>query len=652
MAERQRLKDHFAEQSLFRRRLACVALVVLSLLGLLAGRYYVLQVVHFERYATKSDKNRIHVLPIPPTRGLIYDRRGVLLADNRPSYSLSLVKERVKDFDSTLALLSELVDISEDDVKKYRQRLKRRRRPYEAVPLRYRLTQEDLARLAVNEYRLPGVEVEAQLVRHYPLGELFVHTVGYVGRINERELRRFDEEQLERYSGTHTIGKIGLERQYETRLLGGVGYQHVETNARGRVLRVLDQTSPTPGENLYLHLDIEMQKAAAAALEGRRGAAVAIDIKTGGVLAMVSAPTYDPNLFVTGISHKDYNRLTQSKDLPLFDRAIQGEYPPGSTLKPMIALGAWHQGIIDPERTVYDPGFYQLEGDSHKYRDWKKGGHGRVNMTTAIRQSCDTYYWDLAYRWGIDAMHDFGSLFGLGQKTGIDVPNERSGIWPSRRWKKIYRGQPWYPGDSLNVGLGQGAVLATPLQLATMVATLASQGHHIVPSLVRGKPLPSRDESLANIPENRWSKIFSAMEEVIHHPRGTAYSMGKKLPYRMAGKSGTAQVVGIAQDAEYDSEALAERHRDHALFVAFAPAHNPQVAVATIVENGEGGSSVAAPVAKIVIDSFFASQSHPSIARPSEPLEEAAETTMDAEALSESDTALESTRETDRRGGA
>ncbi|BFM05443.1 penicillin-binding protein 2 [Halioxenophilus aromaticivorans] len=605
MSEPQTLKDHFREARIFRHRVAVIVLLMVALFALLLAQFYNLQIVHHGDYVTQSDRNRIHVRPLAPTRGLIYDRNGKLLADNRPSYTLSIIKERVDNLDETLDILEDLVALSDNDREKFKHRLQQRRRPFESVPLRYRLAEDEIARVAVNEFRLPGVEVEAQLVRYYPYSNLYAHSVGYVGRINERELKGFSEEQYQSYSGTYTIGKIGLEREYESLLLGEVGYQNVETNARGRVLRVVEQTDPKPGQNLQLFLDSEVQQAGLKALAGRRGAIVAIEVDTGGVVAMVSSPSYDPNLFVTGISHKDYNSLTRSRDLPLFNRAIQGEYPPGSTIKPLIALGGMHYNVVDPYKAVFDRGFYQLENEKRRYRDWKKAGHGRVDMRVAIRESCDTYYYDLAYKLGIDRLHEFGNYFGMGQYTGIDIPSERKGNWPSRRWKRDYRGLPWFPGDTLNVGIGQGDVLATPLQLAVMTATLANRGKRVTPRLVQARSPQATSTSLQDVPDQQWDLVISAMEEVVHHRSGTAYKAGRGMSFRMAGKSGTAQVVGIAQDEEYDSEALAERHRDHALFVGFAPVEDPQIAVAVIVENGEGGSSEGAPVVRKVMEQYL-----------------------------------------------
>lgn len=603
------LKDPHTEAQLFASRVAVAFLGVLALFAILAYRFYDLQLNNYQHYATRADSNRIQVQPVPPTRGLIYDRNGILLADNRPSYTLSIVKERTADLERTLDKVAALIAVEDTDRNAFYKGLNQRRRPLEPVPLRYRLTEEEIATIAVNEYRLEGVEVEATLVRYYPFGELFAHTLGYVGRINDRELSGFDDDTDRRYSGTHSIGKMGIEKQYESILLGEVGSQHVEANAHGRVLRVLERVDPVPGQDLHLNIDIKLQLTAAQALAGARGAVVAIDVATGGVLALVSAPSFDANLFVTGISYNDYKELSESLDLPLFNRAIQGQYPPGSTLKPIIGLGGLDSGVTTKERQIRDPGFYRLENSSHRYRDWKKWGHGNnVDLRQAIVESCDTYFYDLAVRMGIDQMHPVGAAFGLGEQTGIDMPNERAGLWPSREWKRDARRLPWFPGDSLNVSIGQGDVLTTPLQLGVMTSVLASRGQLRVPQLVKKigsqpaiSPVKSRYQSSA---EN-WDFINASMEDVVHGAKGTAKVIAKGADYRIAGKTGTAQVVGIAQGEEYDREKVRERNRDHALFVAYAPAHAPEVAVAVIIENGEHGSSAAAPVARRVFDTWF-----------------------------------------------
>ncbi|ACR10805.1 penicillin-binding protein 2 [Teredinibacter turnerae] len=605
-------KDHHREARVFAVRAAISFLMVVALFGVLLARYYRLQVTDHEVYATRSDRNRIHVRPIPPNRGLIYDAQGQLLADNRPTFTLSVVSERTSNLEQTLDHLANLIEVSERDRENFLKRLRQRRRPFEAVPLRYRLTEEEISRIAVNEFELEGVEIEAQLTRAYPKGALFAHTVGYVGRINERELSSFDQATYERYSGTHSIGKIGLERYYESELLGQVGSENIETNAHGRVLRTLEFTDPQPGKDLYLFLDSRLQQVAVDQLAGRRGSVVAIDVKTGGVLAMVSAPAYDPNLFVNGISYKDYRALNESRDLPLFNRSIQGQYPPGSTIKPMLGLGGLEAGVVDFDTHIFDPGYYQLENDERLYRDWKKGGHGRrVDLRQAIVESCDTFFYDMAFRMGVDSMHPFGDKFGLGERTRLDIPSERPGLWPSREWKERVRGLHWFPGDSLNISIGQGDVLTTPLQLAVMTATIASRGTHLRPRLVKqlgDQPTEREVVDQIEVQPQYWDYVHSAMEGVVHSARGTAHRISRGIGYKMAGKSGTAQVVGIAQDEEYDADKLDERQWDHALFIGFAPVEDPQIAVAIIVENGEHGSSAAGPIAREVFDTYFAMQ--------------------------------------------
>lgn len=607
--ESQHFKDYLREAKIFQARLLLMSIVILLLVGVLVYRYHNLQIVNHLDYATQSERNRVHVQPVPPTRGLIYDRQGILLADNRPTYTLSVIVQRTTNLEATLTLLQTLVNITPGDLARFHRLVKQRRHPLEPVPLRYRLTEEEIASLAVNEFRLDGVEVDAQLVRYYPHGDLFAHTIGYTARISENDLSKFTEEQDRRYRGTHSIGKNGLEYEYENLLHGEVGSQNVETNARGRVLRVLDREDPAPGQDLHLHMDIRLQNTAIAAMAGRRGAVVAIEVKTGGILSAVSLPSFDPNLFVTGIGHEDFKALNESIDRPLYNRFIQGVYPPGSTIKPMVALGGLHFGVTDARRTISDPGFYRLPNTQWVWRDWKKGGHGgAVNLKQAVAESCDTYFYDLGSRLGIDRLSEFGTHFGLGDLTGVDIPNERKGVWPSREWKRGVRGEGWYPGDTVNMSIGQGYVLTSPMQLALMTATIASRGQRIRPQLVRtigDQRVEPRVDGVIEASAEHWDITFEAMAEVMHGTRGTARKAAEGSPYRMAGKSGTAQVVGIAQGAKYDSEALAERHRDHALFVAFAPYEDPQIAVAVIVENGEGGSSQAAPVARKVMDAYL-----------------------------------------------
>lgn len=608
--ELRHFKDHNSESRLFMQRAIISVLVVFVLLGVLLARFYSLQVVHYEDYVTQSDRNRIHTRPIAPNRGLIYDRNGELLAENKASFTLSIVRERVPNLEATIERLAQLIPVSETDIDNFYKLMKQRRRPFESVPLRFRLTEEEISVIAVNEYALQGVEVEAQLVRYYPRSTLFSHTVGYVSRINERELSEFDAETYKRYAGTHSIGKVGLERYYELDLLGQVGQENIEANAHGRVLRSLERTDPEPGHDLHLFIDSRLQQVAADALGGRRGAVVSIEVETGGVLTLVSQPGYDPNLFVTGISFADYNALNQSRDLPLFNRTIQAQYPPGSTLKPVLGLAGLDSHVVNFETTIRDPGFYQLENDDRLYRDWKKQGHGnKVDLRQAIVESCDTFFYDMSFRMGVDRMHEFGSRFGLGQRTRIDIPSERQGLWPSRAWKRGARGLHWFPGDSLNMSIGQGDVLTTPMQLAVVAATLARRGELIRPRLVeRIGDTETEKEVLDSFAgrQDHWDYVLSAMEGVVHDARGTAHwAIGVNTSYRMAGKTGTAQVVGIAQDEEYDSESLTESNRDHALFIGFAPADEPKIAVAVIVENGEK-SSEAAKITRKVFDTYMA----------------------------------------------
>ncbi|MEE8057741.1 MAG: penicillin-binding protein 2 [Pseudomonadales bacterium] len=626
MPEKLALKDPYTEKRIFAIRVVVAGLFVFTLLTLLVARYINLQIIEHETYRTQSDRNRVQLQPVPPKRGLIFDRRGVLLADNRPSYSLTIIKERVDNLDETIQLLQHLIDIDDDHIKKF-ERLLKRRRPYAAVPLKLTLTQQEIAIVAVNRYRLPGVDVDAQLARHYPQGELFAHALGYVGRISEEEQLRIDEVN---YSGTNEIGKIGLEKFYEDILHGKVGYQNVETNARGRVLRVLERTDPEPGTDLVLHLDAHVQKVAYEALGENRGAVVAIDPRTGGIIAMVSTPSFDANLFVGGISRRDYNVLRNSLDLPLFNRAIQGQYPPASTIKPLYGLAGLHYGLITPQTQIRDPGWYKLPNDDRLYRDWtwhtRKRGHGeKVDLEQSIVESCDTFYFDLAYRMGIDRMHDFLAPFGFGEKTGVDNTSERSGLLPSREWKRIYKQMPWFPGETLNVGIGQGYMLVTPLQLATVMMAVANRGKQFTPRLVTrqgDKDIPVPERPLIKIDDAHWDVVIHAMKNVVHGARGTASRINRGAKYRMAGKTGSAQVIGIAQGEKYDAEQVDKRQRDHGLFVGFAPVDNPKIVVAVIVENGEHGSWVS-PIARKVFDAYLLDQrelnSTPSDSRQSIP---------------------------------
>ncbi|MBL3598998.1 MAG: penicillin-binding protein 2 [gamma proteobacterium endosymbiont of Lamellibrachia anaximandri] len=595
-------------------RIIVAAIIVTLTLLLLLTRMLYLQVLNHEHFTTLSLDNRVKLQPRPPTRGLIYDSHGTILAQNLPAYSLDITPEKTPDIATTIQALSEIIPINEDDRKRFK-RLRQQRRRFDSIPIRVRLSDEEVARFAVNQHRFPGVVVQAKLLRDYPLQEQTAHVLGYVGRINKQELQKIDASN---YSGTTHIGKNGVERTYENQLHGSVGLQQVEVNAKGRVLRVLENQPPQPGENLHLFLDMDLQAAAMEALKDYNGAVAAIDTRTGGVLALVSKPGYDPNLFVEGISSKAYKTLRDSLDKPLFNRAIRGQYPPGSTVKPFIGLAGLEKGVVSFNQQTYCPGFYQLPGHDHKYRDWKKTGHGQMAMEDAIIQSCDVYYYELARTLGIDRLHDFLTTLGFGSRSGIDLTGERSGLLPSREWKRKARREPWYPGETLITGIGQGYFLTTPLQLASATATLANRGQLIRPRMVESIVLPdgtreaTRMEStqLPQVDPEHWEQIIHAMQQVIEGLRGTARRI-RTDSYTIAGKTGTAQVFTVKQDEEYDEATVEKRKRDHALFIAFAPVEEPRIAVAVIVENGGHGGSVAAPIARKVLDRYLLREARP-----------------------------------------
>ena len=603
-----RIKDHEKDARLVRKRVIVGAVVVVLLVCMLVARLYFLQVIQYDYHSTLSENNRVHVQPIPPTRGLIFDRNGVIIADNRPSFSLTMTRERAgAEWGELLDVIVDVLELTPDDRKLFERRMRQGRRPFEPVPILFELSEEQIARIAVNQFRLPGVEVVAQLVRHYPLGEHFAHSVGYVGRINEAEMKVLDPVN---YSGTHHIGKTGIERFYEAELHGQVGYEEVETNARGRVSRVLKRTDPLPGKDIHLTLDVHLQEAAEAALAGRRGAVVALNPNNGDVLAMVSQPSFNPNLFVTGIGFKAYAELRDSIDRPLFNRVLRGLYPPGSTIKPAVAVAGLDSGVVTGATRVFDPGFYQLTNYDHKYRNWNRTGDGWVNLEMAIMRSNDTYFYDLAHKLGVDRLGKYLGEFGVGQKVSLDMFEESAGLMPSREWKRARYRQAWYPGETLILGIGQGYMQTTPLQLAQVTALLANQGKWYRPHLAKDidgvapvdlNPMP--DIKLRD--PRSWQQASYGMQQVMHGPRGTARKVGDTAHYRIAGKSGTAQVVAIKQGEKYDRSKVQERHRDHALFIGFAPAERPQIAVAVMVENGESGSGVAAPVVKQVLDAWL-----------------------------------------------
>ena len=613
MKPRRSIKDPRGESLLFRRRALAGFVLIVLCLCLLLSRFVFLQVMHHDEFVTRSQANRVKPRAIPPARGLIYDRNGVLLADNVPAFRLEVVPEQIKNMPAMLAELGKVVPLDPDDLDAFRKQLKQSRR-FENVPLKMRLTEDEIDRFAVNRWRFPGVDVVPYLTRRYPLGGLFAHVVGYVGRIDAEDLDRLDPV---RYKGTSHVGRSGIERSYENVLHGTPGYELLEVNADGRTQRVLETHAPTPGRNLYLSIDVRLQKAAESAFAGRPGAAVAIDPRNGQVLAMVSVPTFDPNLFVNGISQADYSALTGDPDKPLYNRALRGVYPPGSTVKPLVGLAGLETGMRTPQDTVVSTGVFYIPGQQRGYRDDQRGGVGRVDLVGAIEQSVNTYFYKLALDMGIDRFSEYMGKFGFGRPTGIDLIGESSGVLPSREWKAANFRQPWYPGETVIAGIGQGFWAVTPLQLSHAIATFAGHGVPYTPRLAMATQdgVSAQPQPLANPPSGPsvirkpadWDVVNQGMQRVIYGARGTGRRLGVGFPYLMAGKSGTAERFSRTSEA-YDTNRstayLASRHR--AWFVAYAPADNPQIAVAAILESGAWGAEAAGPIVRTILDSWLA----------------------------------------------
>jgi len=607
------LKNLDSELARYQGRLkvggAFVALLAITLLG----RAFYLQIVQHEYYIQRAESNRISLVPTAPYRGLILDSKDRILAENYSAYTLELKRGHIQDLETTLAEVGRLVEITPGQLRRFR-RLLGESHEFETAPLKSKLTDEEVAILAANLYRLPGVEVKARLFRNYQAGPGMAHVVGFIGRINDRDLSRLREEGRDRnYKGSAHIGKTGLEQSYETLLHGRTGFDQMETEASGRVVRMLSRIPPVPGKDLRLHLDVELQAVAEHAFGDYRGGLVAIDPQTGGVLALVSKPGFDPNLFVDGIDPETWKELNESPARPMVNRVLRGIYPPGSTIKPFMALAGLELGLRKPTDKIVDPGYFTLPNSRHQYRDWKSGGHGVVDMRRSISQSCDVYYYQLAADMGIDRMHDYLAQFGLGEKTGIDLDGESPGLLPSRDWKQRRWNKPWYPGETVIAGIGQGYNLATPLQLATATAMLANGGKRIEPRLVQAvrdplthvwQPLPGVARGQLAIKPANLEVVRQGMMDVLR-PGGTAAAAAAGAPYTMAGKTGTAQVVGIKQGERYDESRVARQNRDHALFMAYAPAENPTIAVAVMVENGGHGGSTAAPIARAVFDFYL-----------------------------------------------
>ena len=602
------IKDPSSEKRLFINRIIAAFIVVSLLTTGLIIRLIYLQVAGHEHYSSLAKDNSIKIIPLVPTRGMILDRKGKVLAENMPSYSLEIIPEQVSNMDDTLSRLQKLLELSDEDIEQY-QKLRKRQKRFVSSSLLVSMDEEQLAKFAVARPYFPGVDIHRQLVRHYPYSDLAAHVIGYVGRINEAEMK---DLPISEYRGSTHIGKLGIESSYESQLHGKTGYAEIETNVQARLLNTLKEVNPESGVNLYLTLDIDLQRTAYDALDSFNGAVVAIDIKTGGVLVFVSRPGFDPNPFVVGIANDAYQALQSSENQPLYNRALRGLYPPGSTIKPFIALAGLEFDVISAEQKLFCPGYYQLPGVTHRYRDWKKNGHGVVNLTRAITESCDVYFYRLASALGIDNMYNFLHKFGFGEKTGIDLVGEKSGLLPSREWKRERKNQAWYPGETLITGIGQGYLQVTPLQLAKATATLASNGKVITPFLVdkmvsaQGTTLGiEHSDNTIPLKQEHVNSVVQGMVNVVHSEHGTAKGINKNISYQIAGKTGTAQVLGIKQNAKYDENSIDFKYRDHALFVSFAPVDDPQIAVAVVVENGGHGGSVAAPIAGEVIKQFL-----------------------------------------------
>jgi penicillin-binding protein 2 len=608
------LKNLDRELARFHGRLKVGALFVGALAAILLARGVYLQVIQHEHYIQRAESNRISLLPTAPNRGLILDRADRILADNYSAYTLEINRSQMASLEATLAELATLIEITPGQLRRFR-RLLAESHEFETVPLKSKLSDEEVAVLAANRYRLPGVEVKARLFRNYRAGPGMAHVVGFIGRINDRDLQTLRAAGREQnYKGSVHIGKTGLEQSYEALLHGRTGFDQMETDASGRAVRMLSRIPPLPGKDLRLHLDVELQAVAEHAFGDYLGGLVALDPNTGGVLALVSKPGFDPNLFIDGIDPDTWKSLNESPERPMVNRVLRGIYPPGSTIKPFMALAGLELGLRKPGDSIVDPGYFTLPNSRHQFRDWKREGHGVVDLRRSISQSCDIYYYRLAVDMGIDRMHGYLAQFGFGEKTGIDLDGESSGLLPSREWKQRRWKKPWYPGETVIAGIGQGYHLTTPLQLAASTAMLANGGRPVQPRLVAAvrdpatqawtplKP-PAPRPPLAITPAHL-EVVREGMLDVTR-PGGTAAASAAGAPYAIAGKTGTAQVVAIKQGARYDASRLARQHRDHALFIAFAPADKPTIVVAVMVENGGSGSGTAAPIARAVFDYYL-----------------------------------------------
>ena len=627
--KRAPIRNLNAENTLFLRRALLAFIGVIVLVLVLFTNLYQIQINLYDDYQTRANGNRIKLIPVAPNRGLIYDRNGVLLAENKPVHSLELIPEQIESIEQTLTTISSIIELSEAEHTRFMKSVKSQRR-FKSITLKNQLSPTEVAKISVNLHQLTGVRIDARLKRFYPYGPSLTHVLGYVARITKKEQATISANNEETvYAATRDIGKQGIEKYYQRLLHGTPGHQEVEVNNRGRIIRVLNYHPPTHGQDLYLNIDVKLQQRAFDMLEGRRGSVVAIDPNNGAVLALVTSPSYDPNLFVHGISSKEYNKLL-SRDKPLINRATQGTYPPASTVKPFIALAALEEKIISDRTYINDPGWFKLPNVNRKFRDHLKWGHGKVNIYKALEKSCNTYFYDVAYRLGIDKLSNYMTQFGFGEYTGIDIHEEKSAIMPSRGWKRARYNQPWYIGDTISLGIGQSYWTVTPLQLAKSTATLATNGKIFVPQLLGASQseqgliqIPAKQAATITLKDNNnWNIIHKGMWNVTNKRGGTAYKVFGDAPYESAGKTGTAQVVGIAEDGKYDKDKIHERLRDNAIFVGYAPFDKPEIAISVAIENAGHGGSSAAPIAREIFDIYLEhinSTLQPSLVKQQQP---------------------------------
>jgi len=595
------------------RRTIVTFAAILIAIGVLITNLYYLQISSFNNYKTRSNANRISVQTIPPSRGLIYDRNGVVLAENKSVYSLQVIVRNTKHLSEDLKRLTKLLSLTETELKNFKAN-NRHSRSFKPITIRDQLSPEDVALFTVNRHHFKAFSIHANFKRFYPFGDAFTHVLGYIAKINSQDLKKIaDRKEQVRYRGTKYIGKLGIEKYYEELLHGEPGQRQVEVDSWGKVIRTLDFTAPTPGKDLTLNIDIDLQLKAQSLLKGMRGSIILMEAKTGGILSLVSAPSYDPNLFVSGISQKQYQGLLNSKDRPLINRATQGRYPPASTIKPQMALLALDEKVITEKTKIMDPGWWVVPNTTRRFRDWKAWGHGLVDVFHAIEQSCDTFFYDTSYKLGIDRIEPFMRLFGFGEYSGLDIAEETKAIMPSRTWKLNRFKNPWYDGDTISVGIGQGYWTVTPIQLTKATAILSRRGDNIVPHLLQTvstatssyQPEIDHTKAVKLASSRYWDIALSAMQGVTSKRTGTAYRAFLGANYTVAGKSGTAQVINIAEDEKYDAEKINERHRDNAMFVAFAPFESPEVVATVVLENAGGGSSHAAPIVRKLFDEYF-----------------------------------------------